>query len=311
MSVIGSALERRDQRQGSEDKAGVRTYSRVFLVKTNNKQDGAQAVLAAPALPQLFDAYQTETELDSAAICVGRRPNQIDEKVWEVRIRYSSSQEDNETDTPETSDPLDLQPLITMGFETFQVPLEGAIDADAGPGDPNLGDAIVNSANEPFDPPPMKDQSRPILSITINLPRFDIEEAKTYQDALNNDPFFGADQRQWKMMGITTSGRTKATTGGLDVFYFPISYTMAFNRETWDFFILDRGTFFIDGNGDKRAFKTAGGEPFVGLLDGAGGALADGADPEFLKFDIYNLENFGALAAPRGLPQDFNTFIRV
>ena len=297
------------------NKAGVTTHRRVFVVRVDNKQDGEPIVLAAPGLPQMFDGYQTDTDIDLASIVINRRAKQIgDSLVWEVDIAYSSAQEPGaQSDQPENADPLDLQPIIRIGYETFQVPIPGEINFDAGVGDPPFAGAILNSVRESFDPPPMKDESRPILTITINLPEFPSAEVLPYQDAVNNDVFFGAVPRQLKMMGgPTTTGRTKSTGGGVTVFYFPVTYTMAFKRDLWDLQLLDQGTFFIEEiTGVKRSFLTNDGIPYIGLLDGTGGKLDDADDPVYLRFFIYPQENFGELAPPRGLPQDINSFVRV
>ena len=76
-------------------------------------------------------------------------------KGWTVTAEYSSefTLAENPTNDPAT---------ITWGSEQFQRVV--VVDKE--------GDAVVNSAGDPFDPPIMADDSRRVVTVTKNLNRY-------------------------------------------------------------------------------------------------------------------------------------------
>lgn len=316
MTVVGTAKELRERRSGEERLNGSRRYLRVYLVNVTSEQDGLETVLTASGLPVLFNPYETETESVMNAGCIRRSPVQIGPTVWEVEIEYDSKPPGSQPNQDDPN-PLLWLPKIAISFQTFQVPVSGnriQNDDDYNYGDFEPGhaannaifqDGVVNSAGEPFDPPVTRDDSRLVMQITRNEINYFPVVALFYQDTVNADIFFGALPLQAKIMGITTTGKTKVTHEGFDIFYYPIVYTIHFRRDTWIKQILDQGTYYwpnVWGVGENTKFQSADGSPNVDLLNGLGdkAVIVGGAKvAEFLNFQVYREVPFG----PLGLPQ--------
>jgi len=147
---------------------GMRSYSRQFRLETTSRSDGPYAVGSDTNLPAIGATHPE----DSGAWCTTLSvENTEDWKGWTVTAEYSSERELSETPT---SDPV----FITWNSEQFQRP--AIVD--------QTGNAIVNSAGDPFDPPYMMDDSRRVVTVTKNLttvPTWIL----TYQDAVNSDTF--------------------------------------------------------------------------------------------------------------------------
>ena len=82
--------ERVSARTTTQRDDGTKEYRRTWLVTTSSKHDGSKTVLGAAGLPKLFDRYQTSSEIDQYAYCLGREPTQIGPTQWEVEVRYDT-----------------------------------------------------------------------------------------------------------------------------------------------------------------------------------------------------------------------------
>lgn len=317
MSVL-TCGERPDQREAEHREDGSRLYRRVYLVTTSSKLDGPIAVLRSPELPMLFDAYNTGRELDSEALCIGRRPRQISPTCWEVEVEYDSKLDDTSkknkqdpNENPRNGNPDEWGAKVGVSFENIQKPVDHVLEAGlAGDAGPYMLPAdiqakfrgCVNSANEPFDPPPMYDVAVPILTFTIFRKAFNWQVVGQFVNAVNADPFFGANQRQFRITQISTGGPENKTINERTIWYYPITIEMKYAREGWDLTVLDQGSYYLD-TGAKKAFATEDGQPYIGLLDGAGGKLADGAKAVFRVFRVYTEIAFAGLGLPDRMPR--------
>jgi hypothetical protein len=318
MAVAGLAEEMPKFRAAdiTEDR---RRYRRRFLVKTDSRFDGPPVVVQAPGLPTLGEAYATESGVDPFAKAVALLPVESEGSwtTWYVDVEY-----DTET---EEEDPLDEPPLIDIDFETEQIPVPGSVQETYAPGEGLIpGDhysPIVNSADEPFDPPPTMPKSRAIVTITRNEPEFDLSVVRQYINTVNQDAWANCEPGQCLMRGIRSSQQYKEgrTENDPPIFFWRTTYTIVIDPEGWKLVLLDAGNYYypVDGNGNREpgykpvAFRDAAlGNPIVGLLSGpgqggakGGGQLPEGEDPKWLEFEIYGKSTFADL----DLPQDFNT----
>jgi hypothetical protein len=145
---------------------GIRTYTRVFLFETDSQTDDAWEVGSHPDAPRIGQAFRD-------AWCISSTPACIEPwKGWSITAEYSSERELNE-------DPLLDAMQIRVYTEQFQKP--AIFNAD--------GSKIVNSAGDPYDPPPMMDDSRRVISLVRNVPTHP-SWVLDYQDAVNSDSFF-------------------------------------------------------------------------------------------------------------------------
>ena len=284
-------------RNGDIDNKGTRTYTRVFRVVTDSNLDGPREVRQATGIPRVNDPYIVSTEQDLGATVTSVKPSQQSEhpRVWLVSVEYStdtgtSSQQEAE------EDPLDRPAVIEWTFARFQIPAE--FDTDGG--------AILNSAKERFDPPPMIDDSRPVLRITKNQSSFDPALAVSFQDAVNSDAFFGGNPGQVKVMAISSRNAFDAGTQ-----FFEVQYEFMMRREGWALRVLDQG--FKELIGGEQIHMS---EPIMdaaptpnpkgtvkitspALLDGSGRKLdPPTATPHFLDYDVYQTKTFATLNLP-------------
>lgn len=142
---------------------------------------------------------------------------------WLVTVSYSSEVEFNEN-------PLDEPARITWDTEQFQKPL--VKDKD--------GNAAVNSAGDPLDPPQMVDDSRRVVTIVKNLPAVP-GWIQSYQDAVNSDEFV--------VDGVTVAvGKAKAQRVSVsewnvrnDIRYRTLTLQLHLQKAGWKQEPLDQG----------------------------------------------------------------------
>ena len=264
----------------AENNLGTRTYTRVFRLKSDNKNDGAYTVGSNASLPTIGSTHPD----DSGAWCRRLRVENTDPFAgWTVTAESSSELE-------LTTHPT-LQPAeITWDSEQFQKVL--IQDKD--------GDAVVNSAGDFFDPPPMIDDSRRVVTVKKNLtavPTWILD----YQDAVNSDLFsvdgvsiaVGTAKMQRVSVGIeeTRNGTT----------FRPVTFTLHLQRDGWTVDILDAGFREIDPTDSTQRIAISlddGTEPTQpALLDGSGAVLSNPSPTTavFLTFNAYKQRAFSSL----------------
>lgn len=147
---------------------GVRTYSRAFKLETTSQSEGPYAVGSHVSLPKIGSAYPD----DAGAWCTTLQVDNTDPWTgWTVTAEYSSERELSENPTEDAMQ-------IRVYTEQFQKPAVFNKDDEL----------IVNSAGDPYDPPPMMDDSRRVISLVRNVsahPSWVLD----YQDAVNSDTF--------------------------------------------------------------------------------------------------------------------------
>lgn len=222
--MIVSVREAFANRSGSTNADASRAYTRVFLVETDDPQDGPVLVYSAGGLPDLGDGHPEDA---NAKVTSLRADQSEDPKFWDVTVEYSTETTDESGSQSTTQeDPLDRDSVIEWSFAQFQTIAEETIN----------GDPIVNTAGDPFDPPLTKDDSRPVLTITRNEGGFDAARAIAFMDAVNEDAFFGAEPGQAKVANI--SARQQFQNG---LTFYQVRYEFHFRREGWFPRVLNRG----------------------------------------------------------------------
>lgn len=286
MAVL-SVNKMRSGRAGSVDETDVRRYTELYIVRTDDRNDDVTVVGGHPDIPKLFAIYP----FDAAAGVVLISPKQHDDSpfVWEVTVEYSTEFEER------NEDPLLRPAEIFWGTAKFTAIAERDID----------GNAVTNSAMVYFDPPIEKDDSRPVLTIVRNQAQYSVGLAVEYQDAVNEDPFFGFSPGVVKMESITARTVTENKKR-----FWEVAYEFHMRREGWTVHVLDQGRQDINGrplrmviNGVLVREDVESVDPVP--LNGAGLSLAEiifpatvtRADHKFLPFELYKKKPF----APLGL----------
>jgi hypothetical protein len=258
---------------------GKREYSRVFLVIVDNKHDDGEVVLAAPGLPMHYEIYATATTTNPRAACIERTPEQMSRTWhhWEVTCLYREM----DAEVMHADRRLHL-PKTAWRPSKMRVPAVGVLrDGPLNPDDDDIyEEPICNSFGDEFNPQPMIDTSRGVLVITRNQSAFSPAIAEEYEDAINVDPFFGAQPRTFKI-SIECGGREEQNLSNSIVFYYPTTYTLEFREEGWDIRQLDRGPSYYkwdkpkEKEWEQRFVDRRGYAKPYGLLNGNGYALID------------------------------------
>jgi len=288
MAVV-SVNELADYRRATENLTpdmSARTYQRVFLVRTDDKNDGPLVAKSDPAIPLQGDPYPG----DARAFCKNKSVEPFAPPMaWHVVCEYSSEWVIN-------PNPLNDPALISWKAEQFERPVWR---------DRN-GFAILNSVGDFFQTLPVMDDSHFVVSVKKNLAAVPVWVA-TYQDAINISPFtvdgilVGTGLGKLQALNI---GETQERNG---IQYRVLSYDIHLREEGWDLEILDMGFTrkgdYTLGEDPTKNYSAAprdgdqtSSESAV-LLDGAGGKLSP-ANPltaVFLPFSVYPQKNFNML----------------
>ena len=149
----------------------VTTHTRTFLVATGNKADDDTVILSYSATPKIGASHPNHAN----ARCNSRQAQPVSDETkfhWMLVVNYTTQWDIRE-------DPLDDPAKTTWATESYQTPVFEEIN----------GNAIVNAASDPFDPPAEKDDSRWTSVTSKNIPNAVPAWMFAYQDGVNSDSF--------------------------------------------------------------------------------------------------------------------------
>lgn len=278
MTVI-KANETWKGRLGTSDAGGERNYSRVYLIITNSVFDTVVEAAVTPVLPALGDLFPS----DSTAYCQKLKGVQepFSPKVWTFTASFSNKRQLN-------VNPLLVPTEFVWGSEQFQ----RAYSKD------RFGEAILNSAGDPYDPPVIGDDSRVSVTMSRNvasIPPWFLEVG----DKLNSSSYqidgLNLNKERAKIQRVH-AGRQESSVDG--ILFRRISVTMHVQDKSWQKSILDAGFRELDGTGQKMMLGKDGHDVTSPTpLDGSGAQLASPspATAVHLDFDIYDVFDFNQL----------------
>lgn len=182
---------------GFDANSQVREYTKNYLLVATDPRVGSLNACYGPGIPRPYSPYFAAggLEFDLNALCVrisAKRMDKDDWQRWLVTVQYSTNVGRVTPQTPEqfgqpsrpqgsANNPELEPPVIDWDFE---------ISKESPPMDLD-GQLFVNSANDYYNPPPMIDMARPVLSIERNQINFSAIDASSYAFAVNNKPFLG------------------------------------------------------------------------------------------------------------------------
>lgn len=265
-------------RTGNVNQVGVRNYTAVYRVITDNKEDGPQVVRQATGIPRVLDGYNNGNDVDAGARVVDVRADLQDEKsltVWKVTVEYSS---DSGQSGQQQEDPLDRPAVQRWSFNRYVKLVEKYLDDKK----------FSNTADEPFEPYEI-DDSRPVLEVTRNQASFNPVLAYEYRDAVNSDAFFGAAPGTAKVASISAS---QSEENG--ILFWVVRYAIEFNPDGWQPKIRNQGLMMRNSTGDQVNATNDKGQPTTTAIDLAqdGTKLAAGAAAIYLDFRMYPKKPF-------------------
>jgi hypothetical protein len=131
--------------------------------------------------------------------------------------------------------PLLSKPVVKWSFVQFEEPIE--VDRDGKP--------ILNTAGDQYADPMVRNQSRPVLTITRNEVKDPSLITWRYRDTVNSTPFAGADPGMAKIEDIQADQADDPVQGK----YWIVTYVIHFNPKKWTQKIISMGLNQIkDGN---------------------------------------------------------------
>lgn len=318
-------------------------YTAVFAVDTDDGNDQAQGILDwfRGNVVDLGDAYSYAADTDGEALAKRMRARRDLHTLgrWLVSVSYSPlDDEDGQDDNGNATDnPLEFRPVIRSNTVQYQRPVDtskflGGYHGWAAAMFP-VGEFSTpcNSAGVPFNPRPMRDDSRTVVTITRNLAQWDSDEAELWCNTINQNAFdifkFGFigtfASRTTRIRGFSADLRRK---NGVD--YWEGTCTLDRDPRRWFERILDqgvharalpgdpdgRGGFFTEQGGGERPVAVPMLRRLVDddelpisdpvLLDGDGQPLPLDVwpiEPVFGNWLHYNESPFQALAFLNGI----------
>lgn len=287
MAVLGTAKEKVLSREKREDK-DERYYRRVFIVRVTDHKDDALIVEKAFGLPKRGYVYTTEKTVDKRAFCYSIQSKQVAPYYWEIECEYSTDSSKFVSTTSSkgkgdkgSDDPVYDPPVLVWSTQnirevvTGQSILEQKYAQD--PSDPTVvlwdSTGILNSAFEPYVPPAEIDRAIPVLTLERNEATFNHRDMLLYVNSVNSLSWYKWKKRCVKCAGITGSLQQRAIKGRTYT-YWRVQYVFHFNKYTWDLFLLDTGSYYLEGGSTavpliRKPFVNKG-VPYIGLLTSNG-----------------------------------------
>lgn len=233
-----SVAEISEARQGQWTADGGRSYTRGFRVLTNSPYDGPNTAIQATGI-NIGDEYITITtgfEADMHAYVneIRASPEEGDALGWIVTVQYGPYSALWCGGGPKQN-PL-LQPIdVTWGMSKNEI----VADMDLN------GKPILNTAGDPWDPPIMEDDPRPIMTVVRNEATWNLPLLVQYRNAINSDPFAGFDPLFVRVLAMSSKSVCHQDVG----WYYQSTYEFEFKSPQGQ---------FVGKNGYRRTVYNQG-----------------------------------------------------
>lgn len=187
-----------------------------------------------------------------------------------------------------TGSPSDQPPSVRFEGVTYQEVAD--LDVDGNP--------VVNTAGDAFDPPVMRDRTRPVIKIVRNETSFDDSTILAYSDKVNSDTFYNYPPKTLKCSAPRGEPLYSQFSGQN---YYRVEYELHYNADTWAARVLNQGyrQLVTSGGATTQEPILAGGTPISSpaMLDEDGAYIpppVDASDIILLEYDIYEELDFTA-----------------
>lgn len=278
------------------------TTSRKYLVRTTKRTDDVDQVYAAPGLPKRGYLHPRIADMWVTGVSGTQDPRAWYR--WEVDVTYSrvkpdERDEQGKPDSKKLDNPLLREPDVSGRFAEFQFVSSSSSITDYAGRVVGVGGAgavpFTASSGELYDPPPEQTGYFILTTIRRNEERKQIKLWKEFVGAVNEDVVSTYKKGTVAILGIAWSG-WRYENGKR---FTEVTYELGIkdNTDPWQLKLLDHGTYYLD-TGNKKPFKDAEGNPRLGLLDGSGGALADGSPAVYRTFVVRASKSFARLKLP-------------
>jgi hypothetical protein len=226
-------------RPGTDEQKWISNLEAAWRVVTDSYTDTRTVIASDSRTPRM---YQPHPDNPNALLINLSITPEGDESglVWEVRGQYSTSY-----DFPYPRNPLERPARWSGSLAHFTRP--ALVDIN--------GNAILNMAGDPYDPPLEADDSRQSFQAVRNEASPPWSFSQTYKDAINSDSWNGAPPRTVKIFDISF-GELQYENGYA---FYPVTYSFQHNAENWLMKPLEIGY-----NGAKQTSGTWKKVPFGG-----------------------------------------------
>lgn len=291
MSVLSAKEDFQARESGTKlsEKKATTTHKRRWIVQTTTVTDSGAIALSAAGLPKPYDKHPDDSSC--FAIEISAKPRAGHPTVWDVVVTYSSDQPNQDPGKP--GDPSKDPTLLPTRYALSYTTITRALDRDYFKEDANgnpIGDPIVNSVGEYFDPPLESDQYLPVIIVEKNCDFF----ASTLSDwsgAINENQLI-INGRPFKPYTALCKIRQTPFFQN-NVPYWTTNYEFTINKGTWLRTPIDRGTrkrvpgpngSLYESGATFVRLADAFGQPFntPQFLDGTGKPLATNLPPVYL-----------------------------
>jgi hypothetical protein len=262
----------------SQGKSSVRSSGGVpvldetyhYLVRTSSAAEDRLTVLSTAGLPQVGITLSSGGVAVCRAVDAVRREDQ--RTLWDVTATFSSEVEERQGTQAVSGDPTAWIPIYETKFERLQEILTEDVD----------GDAIANSAGQPFETGIVRSRFIPIWEFyQFESASVDDEQVLERNEVVNSAIFKGKDVHTLlctvmsSVIGFYYGNRRRLTR-----------YALRYNSKTWKHKRLDVGTVYLS-DGKHKPYLDDNGNVILGGLDGLGAKVAVGTKPAVLEFDQY------------------------
>ncbi len=292
MSIV-SVEEMRNSPDMSFGLDDDRTYTRTFIVISDDKNDGPIIVTTDPSIPRHFDVYAFGNERDNGSVVVDiDQERDIDNPLkWIVTVSYDSkdkavTKQRNRDKAPRDFDEDGVPDNMEIRYGT-EVREKAAVR------DVLTKKAIKNSAGDLFDPPPVAPDPVLVINITRDEAEdtFSADNVEKFIKKTNKKPFFGFPEGTCLMDDINSDRQFQNNT-----FFWRVNYQVKVrnDEDKWQAVLLQYGPNKLV-NSTKVRIKDTEGHPIMGRLSTAGVLLAEASTDVYGRFTIFDSKDFGEL----------------
>ena len=264
---------------------GGRSYQRKFRVASNSQNDGPAVALSALGM-KYGDRYNPAYNVHEADLFAYAGSYTVEQEGedgldWVVTITYGWYDALTSGGGPDQN-PLLMPIEVSWNLRDHELVLEQDIN----------GNAVLNTAGDPFDPPLVIDDPRLVMTVVRNEPIFTVNYVLQYRNAINSTPFAGFQPYYCKVLNIQSRSQFHQLIG----YYYQTTYEFEFLSPK----VNDNGMGYRKSilNQGMRALSVVTGKPYHITLHGQpinspmllrkSGILANPGDPPyFLTIQAY------------------------
>jgi hypothetical protein len=249
--TVSKCFEQRHLSTGSMSVPPAADSVRIFQVQTSTSTDDDNTALTAVdpvtsvAIPQLLDTHPTRTWLNCQNVAC-RVVDGTAGRKWEVTATYAMN--------------FNILPWEIPALQSgSQNGVDRPIDYDV-----VNGNAIINSAYQPYDPTPNAPRADSVISVQKNLLSFDTTIPQQYADTVNSATFMSNAEGFVRCDGIPFQEQIFTDQFGVKTTYYSVTFNFTAknpNGEGWQARVLDAGFVSLGTSGALVPITLSGREP--------------------------------------------------